>query len=506
MLLVCCSLMLAACSRQAPPLAPEAEPPALSITRWSERTELFLEHEPLVAGETRRLAVHLTDLKSFRPVEAGRVTVVFAPESGPAESFTADTPSSPGIFGVDVRPARTGRFGATLVLESARLQDRHDLGELTVHVSASEAAVIPEEASAGETIAFSKEQQWMLDFSTTIVERRSLRNSIEVTGEIRPRSGGEIQVVAPIAGRLAPNLPIPFAGSAVRRGETIAAVVPFTPSPNDRPVLELAISEAQTNLELARHDLARVERLLSAGAIPARRVEEARGAEKLALARLAAARQRLAHYESSRLPGEGETDDRSFRVAAPIDGVIAGVFSTPGAHVNQGDRLVRIVAVDRVHVAANVPEADAPRLAGLTAAEVEAPGLPAALPLGRLVSRGSLVDPQTRTTDVLFELSNPSRRFAVGQAVRIRLFLAGSQNTVVAPATALVDDGGRPVVFVQTGGESFERRPVRTGLREGERVEIVEGLAPGERVVATGGYLIRLASLSKQMPAEGHVH
>jgi multidrug efflux pump subunit AcrA (membrane-fusion protein) len=59
---------------------------------------------------------------------------------------------------------------------------------------------------------------------------------------------------------------------------------------------------------------------------------------------------------------------------------------------------------------------------------------------------------------------------------------------------------------VQRGGETFERRAVTVGARSGDAVQILEGVKAGERVVATGAYLVRLASLSTQVPAHGHVH
>jgi cobalt-zinc-cadmium efflux system membrane fusion protein len=70
----------------------------------------------------------------------------------------------------------------------------------------------------------------------------------------------------------------------------------------------------------------------------------------------------------------------------------------------------------------------------------------------------------------------------------------------------VVDDGGSPVVFVQIDGESFERRPVRLGSSEGGYVHVLEGVVPGERVVSRGAYLVRLAAMSSQIPAHGHVH
>jgi cobalt-zinc-cadmium efflux system membrane fusion protein len=76
----------------------------------------------------------------------------------------------------------------------------------------------------------------------------------------------------------------------------------------------------------------------------------------------------------------------------------------------------------------------------------------------------------------------------------------------VVPPSAVVDDAGRPIVFVQREGETFERRPVTLGARAGDLVQVVEGVSVGERVVTKGAYLVRLASLSTQAPSHGHVH
>ena len=67
-----------------------------------------------------------------------------------------------------------------------------------------------------------------------------------------------------------------------------------------------------------------------------------------------------------------------------------------------------------------------------------------------------------------------------------------------------VDEDGQPVVFVQVGGESFERRMVRTGLRDATHSEVVDGLDEGERVVVNGAYVVRLVSLSGAIPEHTH--
>jgi multidrug efflux pump subunit AcrA (membrane-fusion protein) len=62
------------------------------------------------------------------------------------------------------------------------------------------------------------------------------------------------------------------------------------------------------------------------------------------------------------------------------------------------------------------------------------------------------------------------------------------------------------VVYVMLGGESFERRVVRLGIRDGDYVQVVDGIAPGERVVTRGAYLVRLAGSSPAAAGHGHAH
>lgn len=508
LILVLASL-LAGCRKDPPNVdaqdSTSREPETISVSRWTGKTELFMEYQPLVTASKRRFAIHFTDLANFKPLTGGTVTVGLMQNGAEVETFSTPAPSRPGIFGVDVRPKRAGRYSMTVTLDAPSLRDMHNVGEVVVYASPNDIPAAAEEP-AEERISFLKEQQWTLDFGTALAETRSMRESILVSGEVRPRSGGEVDVAAPVSGRVSPAARLPVIGVAIERAQTLASIIPLTPAPGDRPSLELGVSEARTALDLARRDLARAERLLAAGAVPARRVDEARAAEATAAARLTGAERRLQQFEASRQAEASGAGESAFSVPAPIAGVIAQVSATPGSNVIQGDRLFRIVAVDQVYVAANVPEAQIPRVSRLNGAEVEVPGSGLRIPAGRLVAKSSVIDPQTRTLSILFEVQNPARTLSIGQALSVRLFLTGSVEAVTVPDSAVIDDGGRPVVFVQVEGEAFSRRPVKLGIREGGRVQIAEGLRPGERVVTKGAYLIRLAALSSQIPAHGHVH
>jgi RND family efflux transporter MFP subunit len=269
--------------------------------------------------------------------------------------------------------------------------------------------------------------------------------------------------------------------------------------------LRAALVEAEQEHGLAVAEGDRVERLVDARALPTRRLDEARAGTAASQARLDAARERWSRFEALSRADEGVAGQATWTVRAPFDGVVSDIRFAPGASVEEDEPLIRVVDPDRVHVVGAVPESNATELAHVEAGEILLDDdLPIAL--SRPLSVGRVVDPSTRTVDVRFAFDNRSARLQIGRSLELRLFVGGEVSGTSVPASAVVDDGGRPVIFVQTGGEEFERRPVRLGGRAGGWVHVVEGVQPGERVVHRGAYLVRLAAMSTQIPAHGHVH
>jgi cobalt-zinc-cadmium efflux system membrane fusion protein len=497
--------VLCACNRSGPAATPAAqEPEAQSVTRWTDKTELYAEYPPLTVGQTSRFAIHLTRLDSFKPLTDGRVEVHLRGGTAPEETFRVDGPSRPGIFGVDVKPAHAGKRELMIVLRAAGLNDEHAVGEIDVHATTDAArAATPAERGA-DGISFLKEQQWTLDFGTAIVRDQSVRESIRVPARIEPRPGGAADVVAPIDGRLTRVVEAPL-GANVARGQELARLLPPPPVPGDLPQLERTRAEAQTAFALATRDRERAERLTSAGAAPQKRLEEARAAEEQAKARFAAAEASLKQYQTVRTGGAAETD-ALFVIRAPLGGVVAHRSAAAGANVTAGAVLFQVVDASQVHVVGQVPEADASRARLVKAAEIEITGEEARVQTGRLVSVGKVLEPGSRTLPITFAFDNSRFGLPVGQAVSLHLLMDSAPPRPVVPAVAVVDDAGRPIVFVQREGETFERRPVILGARSGDLVQVLDGVKSGERVVTKGAYLVRLASLSTSVPAHGHVH
>ena len=177
----------------------------------------------------------------------------------------------------------------------------------------------------------------------------------------------------------------------------------------------------------------------------------------------------------------------------------------------QGRELFHVVDLDRLWLEVQVPEADVGRIGKPTGAWFEVEGFEQPFEVapergGRVIGFGGVIDPQTRTAQLVFELPNAGRDLRVGMFARVHVLTGAPVKALAVPASAVVDDGSEQVVFVEVSGERFERRPVQLGLRDRGRVQVLAGVAPGERVVSRGAYQVRLAAASGAIPQHGHVH
>jgi RND family efflux transporter MFP subunit len=390
----------------------------------------------------------------------------------------------------------------SLRVEAPGLQDVHELGSVTVYAPGTP---LPAEVEEGEGISFLKEQQWTLEFGTVAVAARGIRPGITVPATVQPRSGGDALLTSPVPGRIDPTAEVPVPGTRVHSGAMLARIAPRSDDLRDAAGLRAARVEAEQAHLLAVQERGRAKRLVEARALPTRRLDEATALVVASKARLEASQERWNRFQSLSQSADGSADAAMFAMHAPFDGVVSEVRFTAGVSVEANELLLRIVDPDRVHVVGAVPEMLAATLRTVTTGELDFDGQPP-LNLGKPLAVNPVIDPTSRTTEIRFALDNRDPRLPIGQAVRLRLFVGDEESATAIPESAVVDDAGRPVVFVQTGGESFERRPVRLGSAADGYVHVVEGVEPGDRVVHRGAYLVRLAAMSTQIPAHGHVH
>lgn len=489
----------------------KSEPAAISITKWTDKTELFVEFAPMVAGKETSFAAHLTDLEAFRPVSEGPLRVSFTPPQGKPIVAEAKSPAVPGIYRPVAKIDQAGSYRLAFHRyrpNSTEVYDTIDAGEVKVLDKPEPLAKAETPQSAG--ITFLKEQQWRMDFATVPVGERELSALLKMSAEVKPAPSGQVQIVAPIPGRIvtAPR-GAPAPGQKVKHGEELAVILP-TPSKN-RVELDAELRSAKSELEAAEKELERVQELYQDKIVARRRLEQAERDAAVQRARLDAARAQLGLLDPGQSYGQsGAIQTTRFSLRAPISGTVVATNVTPGALVEAGQNLLSIVDLERVWIEGRLYELDIPKVRQFERGWFAAPALsePFALsrPKARLLNIGSVIDPATRSVPVILEVQNDKSELRIGLQGNLSMPTGEKSRGLAIPESAIVDDKGIPVAFVQTEGETFERRELELGIKSEGYAEVKSGLKAGERVVSKGAYRVHLGSLSTSLPAHGHAH
>lgn len=526
-----------------------------SVTLVEGPLELFMEHPYLVRGEDAKFNVHLTVLEDGMPIRSGTLTVTGTGPTGKSVTVVQDAPKRAGIFGPVVVFPESGPNELRLVLDSE--QARGDI-RLTVTVyadrhEAQHAAEAVEEEEPGDAITFLKEQAWKIGIVHEEVATRRLVERLVVPGEIRPAAGSKAVVTAPVAGRLLPppGGKLPVVGERVAAGQVVALVEPPVFGPSGAEMLanraqiqvllanldvkiqdaEIDIRRAATELALARIAFDRARSLIENHAIARKEYDEAERDFKIAEAAHEGRLEAKALYERARddvlallaheglgeSPGGGPPPNSPLPplrlpLKAPLTGTVTDAQVTEGEHVDSVRSLFTVINLDRVWLEARVSEYDLERVVKAPAATFTLGAYPGRRldvlgeGAGRLVDVGLVVDPDSRTVPVRYELLNPDGLLRVGLSADVAIETERAEEAIAIPESAVVDEDERPTAYVLLDGEHFQKRDLVLGLRDSGFVQVKDGLKTGERVVTKGAYAIRLASVSAVIPAHGHTH
>lgn len=332
-------------------------------------------------------------------------------------------------------------------------------------------------ARTGGQIAVSQDAQFALGIRTERADSQAVVETMRVPGVLAPGSGGEAFVSSAQPGRFVASR-LPGVGESVRAGQVLGVVEGAVSGPEGASI-RAEIARAEADVAQARADVVRLRALAR---VVARKEIEA-----------AEIRLRGAEAQRAALGGALGAGNR-YPVVAPVAGMVAEVSAAPGAYVDAGTPIVRLVSLGRLQVRARVPEADIGRVqGGGRVARVTADAFPDAAFDARFQGFGPVVDPTSRTLDALFALANPGGRLRSGQSVTVEIPVGGPVAGVTVPESAVVrDEAGVTTVFVHPTAEGFEARRVTLGPpAPGGRVAVTTGLRPGERVVVAGASSLR---------------
>jgi RND family efflux transporter MFP subunit len=482
------------------------EETTLQRTVWDGSLEIFLEHKRPVVDVPTSFLVHVTDLASMEPPRNGKLVLVFRHGDGPTIEQAEEGPKRPGIYVSEVRLPKPGRWTFRLRVGGREI----GLPEVTAYPSREEALRAPEE-EVREGIRFLKEQQWKLGTRIEPAGTRTLVERLHLPAVVAAKPGSRASVLPPVQGRVlsAAGKPFPTLGERVEAGQVLGLVQPpFSDLSAKLVEAEAELARARLSLSQAEQSHARMERLAAGGARSARELEESSFAVQGAKAALEAARALRNAYQGAGFAIREEQGGLPvLELRAPIAGLVVKVGAAIGEQVPENRAVFELLSSETVLVEARVPEADVLRLGASRAAVYETPAARGRFEtLGRLVFLGPEVDVANRSVPLVFEASNPDGRLRVGMAIVVHVETGRAEEAPAVPEGSLVEEEGRPVLYVQVAGETFERREVRIGIRDSGFVQIVEGLRAGERVVTRGAYSVRLASASSALPAHGHSH
>ena len=319
-------------------------------------------------------------------------------------------------------------------------------------------------------------------------------------------AGGEVVLTSQVDGVVRGEA-WPYFGQEVRQGADVFSVTPRVASGRSLAGLEAEMQGLEADREAARQRLERLEGLLEVGATSQRELEEARARKATLDSRIVAAEQDLNTVHAGRR-GTGASSE-TVAVVAPFSGRIARVDVTPGQAIAAETPLGLLIRESPLWVEVALRPEAASGIVETGGLNLQLPSDGPLLAFGpdesSLVSLAPAVDPQTGTVRVLFELDTDVTVLPIGTPVTAEILLTGKKEGIVIPESALVDDSGVTVVYLQTGGESVVRVEVAVRARQ-SGLAMVEGLPPGARLVERGGNAIRRATLVAKDVGEGHVH
>ncbi len=296
--------------------------------------------------------------------------------------------------------------------------------------------------------------------SSDAIQRRQFVGRVE--------AAQAVDVTFEVSGPLV-ELPV-LEGQTIARGDLVAAL-----DPTD---FELAVREAEVQLQLARQDLERKRQVLAQRGIARSVVDDAQSMYQLQQVRLDKAKQSLADS----------------RLMAPFDAYVSRRYVDNFVTVSVGQKIVRLNDLHTLLIVANIPE----ELYATGSQDqvvdnyVEFDFLPGErFPVSVQETSGD-ADTVAQTYEVSLVMERPSQwNILPGMTATVTVEFRDPETaggSLLIPASALVGDAeGGFIVWVYDSQTGYvDRRSVLLGTPTGAGVNIASGLNDGEMIVATG--------------------
>lgn len=457
----------------------------LSYTIFTRNVELFVEFRPFIINQETSFAAHLNDLVNFKPLTEGSLQVELFNEKN-RFSDKVDSPSDPGIFRPVITPAEPGTYTLSFLFNNNRIIDTITINSVNVYSDISEVPAAKE--AAGNEIVYLKEQAWKTTFATEEVTGKPFHAVIATGARVKAQPSGSAVISAPAAGQVTL---FRVAGESVRQGELLGSISGGSLENN----LSVKLNEYRTALDKSKADYERTRPLRASQAI----------SEKEYLEIVTRYRQdSLRYFQFS-----DKVSDNRLKLISPVNGILSQVIVTNGAYVESGTAVAEVTGEKDLIIEAYVNQSDHSLVDGIFDANFKDPSGKKIYKLsdlkGKVRSAKPFLNDALTRIPVSFNVSNDGS-LVPGMFLEAFLHTSPEENALVVPYSALLEEQGKYYVYIELGGESFEKREVNISGNDGVNVGISSGLAVGERVVTKGIQQIRLSSMAGGLPLHGHTH
>ncbi|MDO9287652.1 MAG: efflux RND transporter periplasmic adaptor subunit [Thermodesulfovibrionales bacterium] len=267
--------------------------------------------------------------------------------------------------------------------------------------------------------------------------------------------------------------------------------------------------KAQGKIELVRKNLQREESLFEKKISPEKDVLKAKQelGEAEADINLAKERFRLLGVNVSQFEStKGSGNQPLIPVTTPVGGVVLEKTITQGEMVNSEKTLFTVADLSTLWVVIDVYEKDISRLRLGTGVKVSVTAFPEKTFKGKIAYIADVVDEKTRTEKARVTIDNSSALLKPGMFATVLIEAAsiGTERLIAVPEEAVLIDGTKRYVFIQTAPDKFQRRDIEAGRTLGGRLEVTLGLKEGETVAVKGAFILK--SELKKGELEGDAH
>jgi membrane fusion protein (multidrug efflux system) len=309
---------------------------------------------------------------------------------------------------------------------------------------------------------------------TASVAREDVVDRFEAVGTIEAAEA--ITVVSEILGTIE-RLPF-IEGSHVERGALLVKL--------DAAELAATLSRAEAIRDQRRIAYERVQVVVSQSAGTPQDLDNASAELKIAESDVALAKARL----------------RKSAITAPFSGRVGARMVSPGAFVQPGTPITDLVAIGTINVIFTAPERFVSQLELGAEVQISTTAYPDVVLVGTIDVVNPVLDPATRSVEIIARADNPGERFRPGMSANVSAILAQRNDALTIPAEAVFAEGDQTLVYVVTPDSTVAKTPIALGLRLAGAVEVDAGLQADQEVVRAGHQ--KLFDGAKVMPIRSH--